>query len=143
MRTVRVWALLGALVGALIVCGCDRNPSGRLALGGDVRLDGVPLDNGSVQFMSMEPGVASTGAAITAGRFDIPADKGLPAGKYRVSISSPDEKAPPVPVPGTTFSAAPERIPREYNVDSQQTIEITADGENDFGFDIKSKPGRS
>jgi hypothetical protein len=135
--------ILVALVAVLSASGCNRNPSGRLALGGDVTLDGVPLESGSIQFMSTAPGAAATGAVITAGRFDIPADKGLPAGKYTVSISSPDEKAPPVPVPGTAFSAPPERIPREYNVDSQQMIEVTADGDNDFEFNIRTKPGPS
>ncbi len=137
------WPVLVALAAALIASGCDRNPSGRLALGGDVTLDGAPLDSGSIQFMSVEPGAATTGAVITNGRFDIPDKKGLRPGKYRVSISSPDEKAPPVPVPGASFSAAPERIPREYNVDSQHTIEVTEDGDNAFPFDIKTKPATS
>ena len=82
----------------------------------------------------------ATGGLIQHGRYNIPAEKGLPPGSYRVEVSSPDVHAPPVMVrdtpDGRGIPAAPERIPPEYNVNSQQTVEVSADGDNHFVFEI-------
>lgn len=78
------------------------------------------------------------------GRFNIPADKGLLPGKYRVQITAPDENAPPVvirdPAGGPSLTGAPERIPAEYNVNSQQSVEVTGNGDNHFVYQIVGRP---
>ena len=131
--------LLAATVVSSIGCGPQ---SDRLQVSGTITLDGAPLDNGSIRLTSTaKDKLFSSGATVKNGEFEIPAAKGLPPGTYRIEISAPDTAAPPVAqrsAPGERGAppAAPERIPAEYNVDSTKTVEVTADGENHFPFDI-------
>jgi hypothetical protein len=123
--------------------GCGRR-SDRLAISGTVNLNGTPLDAGSIHFSSL-PGekMYATGAMVKDGAYKIPQPKGLPPGRYRVEINSPDLKAPPVasrPAPGEPMGppTAPERIPPEYNTNSTQTVEVATGKDNQFVFDITS-----
>ena len=133
------------LVAALAGCGPD---NGRLAISGNVTLDGVPLDQGSIRLTSSgTEKLFASGAMIQQGEFYIPKDKGLPPGTYVVEISSPDTSVPPVVYQGAPGEpalppTAPERIPPEYNVDSKQTVEVSADRDNHFEFEIASRPVR-
>jgi hypothetical protein len=107
-------------------------------------LDGAPLD-GTIRFTSTGDGkLIASGATIESGQFVIPQEKGLPPGKYVVEISSPDTAAPPVrarSAPGEPAlpPTAPERVPAEYNTEGKHTIDVTADGDNHFTFDIQSR----
>jgi hypothetical protein len=115
-----------------------------LQVTGVVKLDGVPLDMGSIRLTSTgTEKLFASGATIENGEFIVPQEKGLPPGTYVVEISAPDSKAPPVrPKVGPGEPAlppmAPERIPAEYN-SGNNTIEVSTDGENHFEFDIKSR----
>jgi hypothetical protein len=134
--------LLAICVSGLVGCGPHTD---RLPVGGKVSLDGQPLDQGSIRFASSGGGkVVSSGAVIKDGEFQIPREKGLPPGTYHLEVSSPNTKVPPVAyraAPGEPASppTAPERIPAEYNVDSKKTVEVAADKDNNFEFDIVSK----
>jgi hypothetical protein len=81
---------------------------------------------------------------IKDGEFEIPAPKGLPPGTYHVEITSPNENAPPVmsrETPGGPgIPTQPDRIPPEYNINSSKTVQVTAEGDNHFQFDIVSAP---
>jgi hypothetical protein len=124
-------AQLIATTGALVGCG---PASDRLPVSGTVTLDSAPLDGGTIRFTSKGgEKLIATGAPITNGEFHIPGDKGLPPGTYALEISAAATNIPP----GAT--TAPERIPAEYNSNSQKTVEVTADGENRFVFDIVTK----
>lgn len=141
--------MLVALVAfsSVIFVGCQPR-SDRLAVSGEVTLDGAPLDAGSIRFTSTgTEQLFASGAMILNGEFHIPREKGLPPGTYRVEISSPDTTAPPVVykgVPGEPMlpPTSPERIPPEYNSKSRHTIELAADGDNDFKFDIIRRGAR-
>jgi hypothetical protein len=137
-----------------LLCGCgEDNPLGRKAISGKVTLDGTPLDQGSISFQPVQtPGVAAntaavnTGAVIEKGQYSIPADQGLLPGTYRVVISSPEQSKIDTTDPNEAMKqaatgAAPpkERIPAEYNVNSNVTIEVKSDGKGTFDFDVKSK----
>jgi len=123
-------------------CGPD-NPLNRLPVSGEVQLDGLPLDQGTIRFTPEgKEGVAS-GALITNGQYAIPTEDGLPVGKYRVRINAPegagagsDPNQPPGP---TTAQPARERIPPKYNTQSEIVEEVTADGPNEFSYDIPTK----
>jgi len=134
------------VAGLVVMTGCGRTTD-RLAVSGRVTLDGVPLDRGSIRLSSTDSQhLMASGAMIRDGQYNIPEEKGLRPGTYRVQITSPDLNAPPVMAPATesgpSYPVPPERIPPEYNVDSKQTIEVTADGDNLFVFDIVSRPAR-
>ncbi len=122
--------------------GCsDDNPLGRLALSGRVTLDGGPLDQGNIEFHPLDGGVPS-GGTITNGSYSIPAQEGLPPGKYRVAIRdfvSPPEM-PPGHSPGMPLPPSPPaKVPDEWNSKSEHTVEIKKEGPFEFDFDITTK----
>jgi hypothetical protein len=134
---------LGAFLPMLLLlfAGCGSR-SDRLAVSGEVTLDGAAVDAGSIHLTSTGNGkLFASGTMIQNGTFHIPQEKGLPPGKYRVEISSPDTAAPLAVYKGAPGEpalppTAPERIPPEYNYKSKQTVEVTTDGDNHFKFDI-------
>jgi hypothetical protein len=109
-----------------------------LPISGKVTLNGAPLDGGSILFTSLGATRLASGAMIQKGEYHIPQDKGLLPGEYHLEISAPDTAAPPVMIGGSP--TAPERIPAEFNVDSQKTVLVRADGDNHFEFEITSTP---
>jgi hypothetical protein len=128
----------GALVFVLVgICGCDNSPR-RFAVSGTITFQKAPLKNGTITFYPVSTGTQA-GDVIADGRYQIPRDKGLAAGKYRVSISSPDGETPAAgdapPGPGGNF-ASKERIPPDFNEKSKHEIEVTAGGPNEFNFTI-------
>jgi hypothetical protein len=131
-------------IAVTILVGCSPR-SDRLAISGEVTLNNAPLDSGSIRFAS-DAGekIFATGAMITNGEYHIPQEKGLPPGKYRVEINSPDTKAPLITYPSAPGEpaappTAPERIPPDFNTNSKHTIEVTPDGDNHFVFKIVGK----
>lgn len=133
-------ALLASLGASFVGCGPRTD---RLAIGGSVSLDGTPLDKGTIRFTTKGEGrLQTTGAMIQAGTYEIPAEKGLLPGTYHVELNSPDNDAKPVIVRaqpgGPGIPVAPDRIPPEYNVESDKSIEVMSDGENRFDFTIVS-----
>ena len=138
------WGGVGGLLALVMILGCGPR-SDRLAVDGNVKLNGAPLDSGSIRFTTAGTGrLFATGAMIKDGEYHIPQAKGLPPGTYRVDISSPDTKAPLVAVtvaPGEPPSPpiAPERIPADYNTNSKQSVEVSVSKDNQFDFDIVSR----
>jgi hypothetical protein len=142
MHAVLRWRLLALIAISLTAFAGCRARSDRLAVSGDVTLDGAPLDEGAIRLTSTGTGkLFASGAMIQKGKFHVPQEKGLPPGTYLVEISSPDTKAPLVVYKGAPGEpalppTAPERIPAEYNSNSKQTVEVRVDGDNHFAFDI-------
>src|SRR5437879_5571611 len=83
------------LISVSVWTGCGGSTGGRYAITGTVNLDGAPLEKGSIGFQPLENGRTSSGAIISGGKFSIPADKGLPVGKYRVEVHAAAPGAPP------------------------------------------------
>src|SRR5262245_23609553 len=128
------------LVGLSIGCG-ESDPLGRHAVSGTVTLDGAPLENGNIGFQPADKSTTSGGDVIAGGKYSIARDKGLPVGKYKVTINAPKPgtggTAPAMP--GDPVPVPEELIPKEWNVNSQEFIEVTDKGQNVFNFDVKSK----
>ena len=79
--------IVGLALSALLV-GCQRG-DGRLPVTGTVTIDGKPATNGSIRFQPIEANAAkSSGGAIRQGAFEIEAAKGLPPGKYAITVQS-------------------------------------------------------
>lgn len=141
--TCRWIARLGAVaiaVAAVVGCGPSTD---RLRIRGEVRLDGSPIDGGSIRFTQVgQTKPQAAGATIRQGAFDIPREKGLPPGEYRLSISAPDYDGPKVPyrpAPGRPpIMVTRERIPASFNLESEQVVELEANGKNYFVFEIPS-----
>ncbi len=134
-RLVRAVGLL-FFVGSF--AGCGPEVGDRLPLSGSVKWKGQPLDTGTIDFVSADQ-QNRTGSVITRGSYKIPAEHGLPPGKYSVIISSISDSgaasdAPPGPEAETQEGT--ERLPAEYNVNTQQSAEVVKGGKNQFVFDI-------
>lgn len=127
----------------LTVAGCGGDPLGRHAISGTVSVDGAPLDKGNIAFTPLEKSSTSSGTVIEGGKYSIKQDKGLPVGKYRVTINAPvpgtggaaQTNAPP----GEAIPPPQEMIAPEWNEKSEQSIEVTEKGPYQFNFDAKKK----
>ena len=138
MRPLRAHrAVLGLLL-ALPWVGCSDPTGGREAVSGDIRFKGQPLDQGTIQFLPTDGQDTTSGGAIADGKYAVAKKDGLKPGKYKVVISSGDPKvhAPADELPGAPFPVAKERIPKEYNTQTNQVVEVKAGGPNTFDFDI-------
>ena len=125
----------------LVGMGCaSKDPHGRESLTGTVTFHGRPLDAGSIEFLPPDPnhGLSARGQ-IQNGRFLIPPSQGVPPGTYRVLISSPepDPNAGPVGLPGMKMPPlGRDRIPANYNRESQVTVVVRSGEANHFVFTI-------
>lgn len=129
--------VLFAMSVAATGCGTE-NELGRLRVSGSVTLNSQPLDQGQIEFTPSQSTGVSGGTMIADGKYEISEQKGLPPGTYTVRIYSTDEKATKVEgPPGESEVSAIERIPANYNVNSEITVEVTTDGENKFDFTIE------
>lgn len=89
--------LLIALLFSVRFLGCDSTDDGRRAVSGAVTFQGKPLDRGNTMFVPPTGSRSQTGAAITAGRYQISNQQGLLPGIYKVGISSADGDVPAAP----------------------------------------------
>lgn len=139
-RSTASFVLAATLISLPFVSGCGPK-SDRHAVSGKVTLNGAALDEGEIRFASVGGEKASaSGTHIANGQYQIPQEKGLRPGTYRIEISAPDNSKPAASytAPGQPRgpATAQERIPAEYNTNSKKTVEVTADGDNHFDFDI-------
>jgi hypothetical protein len=140
MTVLRIVCFLSA---AILTAGCTDSYGGRQAVSGKVTLEGQPLDDGQILFGPLDSQVGTSGGAgIKNGRYEIPREHGLKPGKYLVRITAGDGKTPQL---GDEEAAAPggstniisvDRIPAEWNINSDKQVEVKADGSNEFNFDI-------
>src|SRR5438094_8303973 len=125
-RRLRAVTFAGAVVMALGGCGGD--PLGRHAVSGSVTVNSAPLEKGNIGFYPTEKSSTSSGAVIEGGKYSIKQEKGLPAGKYRVTINAPvpgtggeaQKNAPP----GEAIPPPQELIPPDWNEKSEHTIDV-------------------
>jgi hypothetical protein len=127
------------------LCGCTGGTDGlpRQAVSGTVAFEGAPLASGSIQFepdAGNQGTLQSGGVMIAAGRYELPKEKGLLPGKYKVRVFSPSESpasGDEATAPGPLPAPPRERIPKKYNVATTLTAEVRADSANVFDFELK------
>ena len=128
-----------SLIAALLSgCGSGGSPSG---VTGNITYEGKSITTGSLRF---EPVGKSDGpggrATITDGKYAIPLDQGMQAGKYRVAIYAVRETGKsitnPEVMPGDPTGPRSETvqyIPERYNTNTQLEADLKA-GENTQDF---------
>jgi len=139
--------------------GCGGgDPLPREPLSGTVSLDGRPLAKGTIRFLPVDQGNASTSteATISSGAFEVPSHVGLLPGAYQVTISAVEEAKGPAPakvrrgrgydpVGGTGVEESNpdvrmrETLPAKYNTNSTLKAEVTKGGKNVFDFPLTSR----
>jgi len=144
----RAAVLSSAVTLLMVTCllplvGCGPNYGGRKEIKGMVKLKGQPVDDGFIEFIPLSDAIPTrSGAQVLSGAYRIPAESGLMPGQYRVSITAGDgrtkanaaEDEPPGPTGANIVSK--DRIPKEYNIESKQDVEVTEKGPNVFDYDI-------
>ncbi len=101
-------------------------------------MDGEPLDGGSINFQP-PPGAAghSSGGPVREGEFDIPAEKGLMPGTYRVTIVAMKETGRTIddPQKGPT----PELVQVLF-AEPPGEVTVAAGEDNHFQFELSAAP---
>ena len=104
-----------------------------------VRLDGQPLENGSISFRPA-PGNEgpSAGARITDGAYRVAHEKGVALGKNLVQIRAIKKTGRKINHYGVTEDEYIQIIPSRYNDGTELVCEVHP-GENARDFDLKSQ----
>lgn len=140
LRTATV-AVFGTVLSVFAMSGCDSGQT-RASVSGIVTFDGQPLDNGTITFEPVDRTTGQAGgASIEAGKFDLPAERGLAPGEYKVSISAnvgggPENGSAP---PGEPARVPKQPIPAKYNTATTLTRSVKAGDDNVLQFDLKAK----
>lgn len=125
--------IFGLVIFLSCLNGCgNSNPFGRIPINGAVTLDGIPIESGTIEFSPIA-GKIGSGGKITAGKYSLPLDKGLPPGDYIVRITSPI-------IPSATSNAGKipgmepedvhlgkERVHARFNSKSELKVTVPAD----------------
>jgi hypothetical protein len=121
---------------SLLYCGCSGTDPAGIAVSGMVEFQGKPLDHGTIDFAPTSEQGTFSGASITDGHYEIPAENGLKPGNYDVRISSSEGGAVAEGPPGDSTITAKERIPAKFNTATTLKAEVKDDGQQTFDFKI-------
>ena len=122
-RPVLIW-----LVAALPTVGCS-SESERIAVSGEVSMDGAPVPNGEITFAPADGSIQQATAPIVEGQYAMDERFGAVPGSYRVMIRGFRE----IPATGPGNPYAPDAVPTEqyiparYNERTTLTAEVSAD----------------
>ena len=124
------------MVTCLLLVGCGtrsgRVEPKRVPVAGIVIVDGKPLESGTIYFKVPSQGLIDAGQ-IVQGRF---VAKAIP-GRCKVELSVPERTTTPrrgLP----DFEGMRDKLPSHLNNDSTLVAEITAEGPNEFSFDVST-----
>jgi hypothetical protein len=144
-RAVLSWLLLSGLA-LVLVSGCGETGLARCEVTGQVIFKSQPLDEGIIEFEPLDGQGSKSGALIKNGDYQIPKDKGLFPGRYKVTLiagfgrsgggNAGIEREASKGAARPAFVPGKERIPPEYNVKSNVVREVKKEGPNRFDFDI-------
>ena len=128
MRQALVWPTILLM---LVLVGCSRSSTRRVW--GEVSYKGVPIQEGSIEFLPIEgTGGPSVGAPVQVGAYNVPAAKGPVAnGTYLVKLVAVRDtgRYPPGPRYSKSMTIREDIIPEEYNVKSKLRVKIDSASE--------------
>jgi hypothetical protein len=138
--------LLAAPVGVtvcLMVSGCAKHDANRGVVAGQVKLDGRPLEDGSILFTPIE-GTKGTvaGGRIQQGQYRLTGRDGPAVGKNRVEIRAVRKSGKMVLKPmspsGEMVDAYESAVAPRFNTKSTLTA-VVEPGDNTASFEVESK----
>lgn len=135
-------ACVAVLLPILFTLGCSSgNGPDRAQVKGEVKVDGVPLEKGSIDFFPVDGTQGpSAGGVIENGKYDVARGKGPAVGRNRIEIHGVKKTGRKVPdhmAPGTMRDETVEAVPADFNTNSTLVREI-APGSNVVDFnDLK------
>lgn len=131
------------LVLLFLAMGCGKGAANRSTISGEVTLDGMPLEQGSIMFTPIEDtkGVVA-GGQIQNGRYRFDEATGPAIGTNRVEIQAMRKNGAMVPrpmgAPGEMIEGSDQAVAAKFNSESTLKIEVKP-GENTANFDATSK----
>ena len=136
------WATTAVALSALLVNGCRRSDSlSRSIVSGSVTFEGKPLKTGEIRFTPCgNTQGPSAGANIVDGRYVVEYKGGVVLGTQRVEIMAFRSATPESMPPEIMYEEGMGRVqflPDRYNRQSELKVEVTAEGPNEFNFDLK------
>jgi hypothetical protein len=139
-RSIATRVVVASVIMAFVGCNSARD-DGRVAVSGQILLDGSPLDEGFVTLIPEAGGPAVTGP-VEDGGFRIPRSEGPAPGPYRVEIDAVRPTGRIVEHPDLLGDAAEETeniVPSRYNRESTLRVEVVADGDNRFELGVTTR----
>lgn len=145
MKPIRpIFSALGVLLAMILVSpGCGDKFPNQGTVTGQVMLDGVPIEQGSILFSPIDGAKgAVTGGAIAKGRYELAGKAGPAFGWNRVEIRAMRKSGKMVQKPfapqGEMIEGQEESVPRSYNSESTLKVEVKP-GANTADFKIVTK----
>lgn len=133
------------LTAAVLSIGCGgENADGiqRVAVSGEVTLDGQPLESGYVSFIPKSDG-PSAGGEILSGSYSISKALGPAAGEYRVEVRSMVPTGRKIPnydgADGEMMEELYDQIPPKYNTETQLVVEIKSGSANTHDLKMQGR----
>jgi hypothetical protein len=127
---MRLLCAAGLLAGLVGLAGCGG--SGQAAVEGTVTYDGQPID-GAIAFVG---GERSAGAAVIAGKYEIPAETGPLPGDYKVQIRWQKKTGKKFKTDAGEFDDAKEGLPAKYHDATTLTATVKG-GKNVIDFNLE------
>jgi hypothetical protein len=126
----------------LLLTGCGEGNVNHSDISGAVKLDGKPLEEGSILFTPTNGASGSAaGGTIANGRYQLSGETGPTIGWNRVEIRAMRKTGKKIPKPfapqGQMIDEQIEAIPPRYNSQSSLKVEVKR-GENTADFDVSS-----
>jgi hypothetical protein len=118
------------------IIGCGGEPKAEVS--GTVTLDGVPVENGAIQFYPTGKTGQSTGGGIENGVYKVDASVGEMTVTINASKVVGKHKAYDTP-DSPILDKVAEMIPAEYNSLSKITVNLKAGKNENVNFDIDTK----
>jgi hypothetical protein len=129
---------VAAIAAALLIAVAGCGTGNQLPVRGKVTVDGTSLANGTISFQPAEGTAArSSGTMIRDGNYDIPAARGLPPGKYLVTVQAFKETGRMLSDP--QGGKRPEFGPMAFTEKQPMEVTIAAGKDNVFDFTLTGR----
>jgi len=123
------------LMPLLMLAGCGDSGPAKYDVTGSVTLDGQPIEQGEIRFLSADVQGAPETGQIVNGKFACRTTEG----QKRVEITATRESPTPAADGLPNYVSY---IPAAYNSQSTLTAEVKPDGDNTFTFKLQSQAAR-
>jgi len=133
------WGLILVALAAFSGCG-----DGKVVVRGAVKVDGQPIEEGSISLEPADGQGPTTGGIIKEGKYELTGNAAVAPGHKIVRIvglrktGKMVEAGPPAPK-GTLIPQMEQCVPSHYNDQSQLRVDVTPGKPNTHDFAIKSK----
>lgn len=122
----------------LILSGCSAGPKSNVSeVSGTIQLDGKPLPEGTITFVSADNSTHSAQGKINNGEYVV----NVPVGRKRVEIHASRWTGKPYEKYG--IKETEQYLPAIYNEESQLTAEVIPDTSVELDFELKSDSEKS